>query len=407
METKKIVREPARELPVFGEYDVIVAGGGVAGVAAALSAARAGARTLLLEREYLLGGLATLGLVTIYLPLCDGRGHQVSFGVAEELLRLSVSHGAEVPLPRAWAESGNVEDRARARMEVRYNANLFACLAEKQLADAGVEILFGTTLCDAVTEGGGLRYVIVENKSGRGALYARGFVDATGDADLCALAGEETAYFAQGNVLAAWYYATKGDKNALQMLGCADIPDKEKRESGKSGTAPLVDRRFGGLSAKELSEMVCLSHKIALSDFLAGGDLADGHALTMLPTIPQIRMTRRLSGQYTMRDEEMHRRFSDSIGMIGDWRKSGPIYELPFGILCGRRIGNLFAAGRCISVEDAMWDITRVIPACAVTGEAAGLAAAVTDGIHAPEVTALQEKLYRAGGKLHIDEAVS
>ena len=89
------IEEKAREIPLAGEYDVIVAGGGVAGIAAALAAARHGAKTLLLERTYLLGGLATAGLVTVYLPLCDGEGHQVSFGLAEELLRLSVSRGFE------------------------------------------------------------------------------------------------------------------------------------------------------------------------------------------------------------------------------------------------------------------------------------------------------------------------
>ena len=88
------IQEPERTLPVrYADYDVIVAGGGIAGIAAALAAARAGKRVLLLERMFALGGLATLGLVTIYLPLCDGKGHQLSFGLAEELLKLSIREG--------------------------------------------------------------------------------------------------------------------------------------------------------------------------------------------------------------------------------------------------------------------------------------------------------------------------
>jgi len=75
------------------ETDVVVAGGGVAGVAAALAAARSGVKVMLLERSFMLGGLATAGLVTIYLPLCDGEGRQVSFGLSEELLKLSIEHG--------------------------------------------------------------------------------------------------------------------------------------------------------------------------------------------------------------------------------------------------------------------------------------------------------------------------
>ena len=101
------ITEPKRELFVTHECDVLVCGGGVAGISAAISAARSGARVILLEREYMLGGLATLGLITIYLPLCDGEGHQVSFGIAEELLRLSVKRGiVEGRYPKAWLEGG-------------------------------------------------------------------------------------------------------------------------------------------------------------------------------------------------------------------------------------------------------------------------------------------------------------
>ena len=77
------IKEKAKSLPVTGEYDVVVAGGGIAGVAAALAAKRNGAKVLLIEKQFLVGGLATLGLITIYLPLCDGEGKQVSFGIAE------------------------------------------------------------------------------------------------------------------------------------------------------------------------------------------------------------------------------------------------------------------------------------------------------------------------------------
>lgn len=80
---------------IYGDYDVVIAGGGIAGIAAAISAARCNKHVLLIERMYVLGGLATAGLVTIYLPLCDGKGHQVSFGLAEELLKLSISKGCE------------------------------------------------------------------------------------------------------------------------------------------------------------------------------------------------------------------------------------------------------------------------------------------------------------------------
>ena len=100
------------ETKVRYECDVLVAGGGVAGIASAMAAAREGAKVILLDRSYVLGGLATSGLVTIYLPLCDGVGHQVSFGIAEELLRLSIEHGDEGRYPAAWLDGGTPEEKA-------------------------------------------------------------------------------------------------------------------------------------------------------------------------------------------------------------------------------------------------------------------------------------------------------
>ncbi len=84
------IKEPARQLPISGSYDIAVIGGGIAGVSAAIAAARQGASVCLIEKENALGGLATLGNIVVYLPLCDGLGHKVSGGVSEELLKLSV-----------------------------------------------------------------------------------------------------------------------------------------------------------------------------------------------------------------------------------------------------------------------------------------------------------------------------
>ena len=97
----------------------------------------------------------------------------------------------------------------------------------------------------------------------------------------------------------------------------------------------------------------------------------------------------------------MHTYFADSIGMVPDWRKRGPIYEVPFSTLYCKEVKNLITAGRCVSVTESMWDIMRVIPCCAVTGEAAGIAAAMTDDFSTLEVSKLQEKLVENGVKLH------
>ena len=127
-----MIVEKERQIPVAGNYDVIVSGGGIAGIAAALASARTGAKTLLIEKMYLLGGLATSGLITVYLPICDGNGTQVSFGLAEELLRLSVKHGIEPTdsevAHNPWLEDGTPEERKKERFRVRFNGNLFHLL---------------------------------------------------------------------------------------------------------------------------------------------------------------------------------------------------------------------------------------------------------------------------------------
>ncbi len=95
------------------------------------------------------------------------------------------------------------------------------------------------------------------------------------------------------------------------------------------------------------------------------------------PAIPTFRMTRRLVGEFSLGEEHMHRWFDDTVGLTGDWRAPGPVYAFPLRSLCGRRNHNLLAAGRCASVGASAWDLTRALPGCAVTGEAAGTAAAL------------------------------
>ena len=128
------INEPSKNIPISHECDVLVCGGGIAGIASALAAARKGAKVLLLEREFTLGGLATLGLVTIYLPLCDGMGNQQIFGITEELLRLSIKYGHEARYPKAWLEGGTFEEkRDGQRFLVQFNPQMFALAAEELL----------------------------------------------------------------------------------------------------------------------------------------------------------------------------------------------------------------------------------------------------------------------------------
>ena len=402
-----MIKEAARYIEVRDSYDVIVAGGGIAGIAASLAARRQGKRVLLIEREYALGGLATLGLVTMYLPLCDGMGRRVIYGIGEELMRLSFSRGAECPLSPAWSaqlDGATVpkEELRAPRCLCRYNAALFALLAEEKLLAEGVEILYGTVVCGAVVKRQKIAFLTVENKSGRYAFGARSVVDATGDADIAALCGAETATFGRGNILAGWYYrGAEGNATDLMILGSCDAPDGEKDDAKKENGA---HRRFSGLDGAELSEQVCLSHALTLEHFLHGGDLSPTHTLNAISVIPQVRMTRRIVGKELLDTDRPHTERDDSVGLFPDWRKAGPVYELPFGAVCSATIRNLAAAGRNISTTDRMWDITRVIPVCAVSGEAAGIAAAISDDFGRLPLKKLQAALRKGGVKLHEKE---
>ena len=162
----KSIIEERRETEVIFNCDVLIAGGGIAGISAALAAARSGAKVVLVERECVLGGLATLGLITIYLPLCDGVGNQVTFGIGEELLRLSIKHGVEDKYPKPWLENGTFEERKQKRFEVQYNPHLFAIEVEQLLLKEGVKIFYNTLICDVAEENQKINHVIVENKSG-------------------------------------------------------------------------------------------------------------------------------------------------------------------------------------------------------------------------------------------------
>ncbi len=381
--------------------DVLVCGGGIAGISAALAAARQGKRVILAEKQFVLGGLATAGLITIYLPLCDGMGKQVSFGIAEELLRLSISMGAEASYPGNWLDSDDLEKRTKKdqRFQVRYNPVLFEILSEQLLLKNGVEILYGTYAVSTSVENQKIKAVIMENKSGRFAVGVSSVVDTTGDCDIAAFSGAPTEKFKEGNMLAAWYYSNGKKGYELNLLGVCDIADEDgnKDENFKL----LTDNKFSGLDGDELSKMIAMSHSSTLNDIIKRKKSDAEYIPTSIATIPQVRMTRKLVGEYVLDDTEMHTYFEDSIGMVSDWRKRGPVYEVPFRTLYSKEIKNLICAGRCTSVTDAMWDIMRVIPCCAVTGEAAGIAAAMTDDFTLTDIKLLQQKLEENGVSLH------
>ena len=128
--------------------------------------------------------------------------------------------------------------------------------------------------------------------------------------------------------------------------------------------------------------------------------------ISTIATIPQIRMTRKIDGEYTLLDEQKHTYFESSIGMVSNWKCRGPIYEIPFETLYNKNVKNLSVAGRCVSVDETLWDVMRVIPCCAVTGQAAGTAAAMSSDFTQLNVFDLQRELQKSGVVLHEKELV-
>lgn len=405
-----MVQEKERTLRVLKSCDVLVCGGGIAGVSAAIAAARNGAKVTLIEREYALGGLATLGLITIYLPMCDGLGHQAEYGLVEELLRLSIKHGAERDDVSLFLEDHPQEEREKGpRMSAQFNPEFFALEMEKLLLELGVDIQYGTLVCGVtMKEENKIDTVIVENKSERCAIRCKSVVDATGDSYVVKYAGAKQAFYDGGSGLASWYYYLAGGRQCLRMYGLSDVvPETDQSSNSKDNDMDTVisgSRRYQGLDGEDLSRMVADGHQKMLADMLEHKERDDAFVPTTMSMLPLLRMTRRLSGAYEMDDKEIRVRMPDSVGTFGDWRKRGPVYELPFRCLYGQEVPNLLAAGRNISVTDAMWDITRVIPVCAVSGEAAGTAAAMGDDFPGLDVVALQARLQKQGVRLHHED---
>ncbi|MBN1935055.1 MAG: FAD-dependent oxidoreductase [Anaerolineae bacterium] len=398
------------------QFDILVIGGGVAGVAGALEAARDGLHVALVEKTVQIGGLATGGLINIYLPLCDGLGHQVTFGIAEELLHSSIRYGPG-DVPPGWPAGG--DSPKTGRYQTIFSPASFALALDEVLIAAGVEIWLDTLVCLPLMDGNRVAGVKVENKSGRGVLRGQCVIDATGDADIAYRAG---APCAEGNNwLSLWGIETslEAAEQAITgqddpgtgrapLLGGVRIGAGANGENAISGAA-----QYTGIDGAQASEFV-LEGRRHLREHYArlhaqGGKTSRHHRFPVtLPAMAQFRTTRRIVGRETLIDGQNNRRVETSVGLAPDWRKAGPVWEIPYGALVPQGVSGLLAAGRCISSAGDAWEVTRVIPVAALTGQVAGLAATLAvqqrttpDQIQRVE---LQQKLEEKGIALHIED---
>jgi hypothetical protein len=462
--TASMVREPERQVPVAHASEVLVVGGGIAGIMAALAAGRSGAKTLLVERFGSLGGTGTAAMMSLfYVPYAASRG------LVRELFDRLIARDGAIP--------GEF---------VVYDAEMYKVTALEMLAEAGVQVLLHTLVSDVIVEDGAVRGIIVENKSGRQALLSEVIVDASGDADIAARAGAPyvkgretdgkmrpmTLIFRIGGVdvprLVEYVRAHPEDVSPDPLQCMLDVDGEMVRIFGffklveeakargelwpecyyfrvecvlpKRGVLTVnATRVYGvdGTNAEDLSraEIETRHQMLQLGAFARKYIPGFEHSfiLDSASTIG-VRETRRIRGPYVMTEEDIlaGRHYDDVVavdanqqnprqqgGHPPDGKEGGPqdieartlvarmfVYEIPYRALVPEKIDGLLVAGRCISVDHHADVYTRNQGSCMATGEAAGVAAAVAvaDGVspRRVDVAKVQAGLRRIGVDLEL-----
>ena len=372
---------PAPE--VKKEYDVCVVGGGVAGVAAALAAARAGVSVVLLEKAALLGGLATIGLVNWYEPICDGKGKKIIGGIGEELLLASMRYGQDT-LTDDWKIRKESDEKSK-RYATHFSPFAYAVTLFELLDEACVTVRYDTlatypNMVNGICEG-----IIAQTKSGAEFYPAKMVIDATGDAEMFLRAGCECEDGANYMSFVSHYhkYGTETEPKLLGMRKWL-VSGSFMVGTGHPEGFPYLK----GGSSDDVNLHIQTGQRILLSQ-LKNMDKNAGE-LVSLPMMPQFRKIRRIVGEYTLTEDNMYSHFDDAIGTFADFRVSRRTqwYEVPYRTLYSKSFPNMLAAGRIISSAGEAWEATRVIPVAVLTGEACGTAAAmaVKEGITAPEI---------------------
>lgn len=417
---------------VNSDYDVIVAGGGPAGCAAAVSAAREGAKTLLIESTGVLGGLGTSGLVPAWCPFSDGE-KVIYKGLAWKIFKEAKKGVSFEP-----------EDKVDW---VAINPEYLMRVYDKMLKESKADLLlFSQVASVEKSSDGRVDSIIVANKNGLTPYKAKIFVDTTGDGDISTWAGadylkgdengdlqQSTLCFSVANV------NTEAYKNGPE-LHSGHNPDSPSMQAMKTGRYPLLDSHccsnligpgVVGFNANHVDIKDTTDPDMLSQAMLKGREIAEQH-LEMLKEyhpdafkdafivktaiVPGIRDSRRIIGDYifTADDWYARRSFEDEIGRncyFIDVHKPGhkdihysrgESHGIPYRCLTPSKLSNVLTAGRCISTDSESYGSLRVMPNCLVTGEAAGLAAALASlssnaDVHNIDVDELRSRLRKHG----------
>ncbi len=441
MTASRSITEPAKEIPVAAECDILVVGGGPGGTAAAASAASMGADTILVERYGHLGGMSTGGLVLWIDRMTDWTGKQVIAGFANDLLDRMPKEGLLGPPNEQWgskdpavveywhdrmaAADGMVTWSPTVDPEMLKNASLDVVL------ERGVNLRLHSWGVAAVQEGNEIRGVIMESKAGRHAILAKVVIDTTGDGDIFALAGaafesDQDQGTTQAKMNTSWLWR---DVDMERFLVFRRTRSKEYQDIVARA------RELGGLDARALPmphKDQAAFHSPRLSGYsplsvedLTAVEIESRQIMMMLlpfyrknmpgfekaivqETASQVgtRHSRRLVGEKKMtRDAwlaETH--YADEIGISPPPNSRNQNASIPLGCLTPASVDNLLAAGRNLSCDTTMHTFMREIPQCWAMGQAAGVTAAVASNsgvlVRDVDVREVQAQLKKQGAHL-------
>ncbi|GAB4138943.1 FAD-dependent oxidoreductase [Thermopirellula anaerolimosa] len=389
------VIQPQRELELLSRCQVLVVGGGPAGVSAAIAARRAGAAVTVVERYGHFGGLWTGGLVLLVLGHIVSGGKQVCMGIGEEMMQ------------RLEKLPGGIINRQPGRNPT-VDAEALKYVMVEMIEEAGVEVFLHAWGVDAILDKNAVRGAVFESKSGRLAILADVVIDATGDGDIFAAAGAEFEHRSH-NV---------GLVSRVGNLDRVDPSRTSESERPKRLGAPtpapgvnwinLTGPEVDGLDVRTLTRMELSHRKFIWRNIQRARQTPGYESLYLVETAPQlgVRITRVLNGMATVRYADLRagRRFDDVVAVGGSTNGQHGEWQVPYGALVPKGVDNVLACGRCISAEMQMADLVRLIPNCFATGHAAGVAAAVAVQdrcpVRAAEVPKIQKILREQGAYL-------